>query len=255
LPGWVLRETGPLRRIGIHATCWFWLMNAIGYCRVSTQEQGQSGLGLEAQRAAIEGFAAREGITVADWFTEVESGKGSNALECRPQLAQALRQAKKLKTPVLVSKLDRLSRDVHFISGLMAQRVEFIVTDLGRQADPFVLHLYAALAQKERQMISERTRAGLSAAKSRGVKLGTSRCPPSAQQLAAAGAAQSSRADEFAKSVRPHLVTAMADANHNYTRAAVLLNQGKQLSAGEKAWERRSVAAAVRRLQKMGMWP
>ena len=152
-------------------------MNAIAYCRVSTREQGASGLGLEAQRAAIEAFAEREGIEVAQWYAEVETGKGSNALERRPQLASALSSAKKLKVPVLVAKLDRLSRDVHFISGLMAQRVEFIVTDLGRQADPFVLHLFAALAEKERQLISQRTKAGLAAAKARGTKLGSAARP------------------------------------------------------------------------------
>jgi DNA invertase Pin-like site-specific DNA recombinase len=230
-------------------------MNAIGYCRVSTVEQGKSGLGLEAQRAAIEAFARAEGVTVADWFTEVETGKGSDALDRRPKLAQALQQAKKLKVAVLVSKLDRLSRDVHFISGLMLQRVEFIVTEFGRQSDPFVLHLYAALAEKERQLISTRTKAGLAAARARGVKLGTSRAPATAQQLAAAGAAQTAIADEFAKSVRPHVLVAMNEAGNNYTRAAVILNAGTQLSADGKAWERRSVAAAVKRLQKMGMWP
>jgi DNA invertase Pin-like site-specific DNA recombinase len=230
-------------------------MNALGYCRVSTQEQGKSGLGLEAQKAAITAFAQREGIKVSYWFTELETGKGTNALDRRPLLAQALGWAKKMKVPVLVSKLDRLSRDVHFISGLMANRVEFIVCEFGKQADPFVLHLYAALAQKERELISSRTKAGLTAAKARGTLLGSAARKPSTQQLAAAGAALSARADEFAKSVRPHLVTAMADAGNNYTRAAVLLNQGKQLSAGEKAWERRSVAAAVRRLVKLGLWP
>lgn len=230
-------------------------MNCIGYCRVSTAEQGRSGLGLESQRAAIEAFARAEGVTVAQWFTEVETGKGSDALERRPQLAQALAQARKLKVPVVVSKLDRLSRDVHFISGLMASRVEFIVTDLGRQADPFVLHLFAALAQKERQLISARTKAGLAAAKARGTLLGGAARKPSAQQKQNAGKVATARADEFARSMRPHLAMAMSDAGGQYVRAAVLLNQGKQLSAGEKPWERRSVAAAVRRLQKMGMWP
>lgn len=230
-------------------------MNAVGYRRVSTQEQGISGLGLEAQREAIDRFAAGEGIAIVEWFTEVESAKGANALDRRPQLAAALKHAKKLKVPIVVSKLDRLSRDVHFISGLMSNRVEFIVTELGRQADPFVLHVYAALAEKERQMISQRTKAGLAAAKARGTLLGGAARKPSAQQRQNAGKALSARADEFAKSVRPHLVTAMADGQGNYTRAAVLLNQGKQLSAGEKAWERRSVSVAVRRLQKMGMWP
>src|SRR5579862_7114620 len=147
-------------------------MNAVAYTRVSTQEQGRSGLGLEAQRSAIQAFAAREGIVVDSWYTEVETGKGSDALDRRPQLAEALQTARQRKLPVLVSKLDRLSRDVHFISGLMAQRVEFIVTELGRQADPFVLHMFAALAEKERSLISQRTKAGLAAAKAKGVVLG-----------------------------------------------------------------------------------
>jgi len=230
-------------------------MNAVAYCRVSTREQGESGLGLEAQRAAIIAFAVREGITVETWYTEVETGKGSDALDRRPKLAEALRQAARGRMPVLVSKLDRLSRDVHFISGLMSNRAEFIVTELGRQNDPFVLHLFAALAQKERQLISERTKAGLAVAKAQGVKLGTSRCPPTTQQLAAAGAAQSAIADEFAKFVRPHLIVAMTEAGGNYERAAKTLNEGRQMSARSKLWERRSVSAAVKRLKKLGMWP
>ena len=93
-------------------------------------------------------------------YQEIETGSGADALERRPQLASALKVARKAKAPVLVAKLDRLSRDVHFISGLMSHRVEFIVCDLGRQSDPFVLHLYAALAEKERSMISARTKGG-----------------------------------------------------------------------------------------------
>lgn len=230
-------------------------MNCIGYCRVSTREQGQSGLGLEAQRGDIERFAAREGVTVVSWFTEVETAKGADAMDRRPQLARALREAKKLRAPVVVSKLDRLSRDVHFISGLMSNRVEFIVTELGRQADPFVLHLFAALAQKERQMISERTKAGLAAAKARGVKLGSSRRMPSAQQLENAGKVATGLANEFAKGARPHLVMAMKDSGNHYMRAAALMNEWGQLSYGSRPWERRSVSAAVKRLKKLGMWP
>lgn len=147
---------------------------AVAYLRVSSREQGKSGLGLEAQRAAIEAFAAREGLTVAEWYTEVESGKTvSDTLAARPQLAAALDSAKLLRCPVIVSKLDRLSRDVHFISGLMVQRVEFIACELGRSSDPFMLHLFAALAEKERAMISQRTRDALRALKARGVKLGS----------------------------------------------------------------------------------
>src|SRR5678816_1497088 len=111
---------------------------AIAYLRVSTHRQQRSGLGIEAQRAAIQHFAA---------------------------LAAA-------KCSVLVSKLDRLSRDVAFVAGLMAQRVPFIVAELGRDADPFMLHLYAALAEKERRLIAERTKAALAVRKASGARLG-----------------------------------------------------------------------------------
>ena len=143
---------------------------------------------------------------------------------------------------------------MHFISGLMAHRVEFIVTELGRQADPFVLHLFAALAEKERQMISARTKAGLAAAKARGKKLGTSLRMPSAQQLENAGKVASSAADEFAKKMRPHLAMAIKEGI-TYERAADLMNEWGTVSAKERRWERRSVSATVRRLKKMGMWP
>ncbi len=98
--------------------------------------------------------------------------KGADALDKRPQLAAALRKAKQIGAPIVVSKLDRLSRDVHFISGLMSKRVPFIVTQLGRNVDPFMLHIYAALAEKERAMISERTKDALRKARDRGVVLG-----------------------------------------------------------------------------------
>jgi len=144
----------------------------IAYIRVSTDKQGKSGLGLEAQREAIARFATAEALEVGGEFIEVETRKGADALDKRPQLAHALRQAKKLMAPIVVSKLDRLSRDVHFISGLMTKRVPFIVAALGKNVDPFMLHIYAALAEKERSMISERTRDALAKAKQRGVVLG-----------------------------------------------------------------------------------
>jgi DNA invertase Pin-like site-specific DNA recombinase len=144
----------------------------VAYLRVSTQKQSTSGLGLEAQGEAIRRFGEAEGRRVIETFTEVETGKGADALDRRPQLAAAIKAARKAKCPVVVSKLDRLSRDVHFISGLMRERVPFIVTELGADTDPFMLHIYAALAEKERRLISERTKASLAAAKARGVKLG-----------------------------------------------------------------------------------
>ena len=147
-----------------------------------------------SKREAVRRFAEAEGLELAGEHIEVESGKGADALDRRPQLAAALAEAKRGKCPVVVAKLDRLSRDVHFISGLMAQRVPFIVTELGADTDPFMLHIYAALAEKERRMIGERTRAGLAAAKKRGVKLGG---------LNAKGIAERQAARERAEQMRP----------------------------------------------------
>src|SRR6266852_6717258 len=130
----------------------------VTYIRVSTSQQGLSGLGIEAQRQALRQFAKAEGLELVREFVEVETGKGSDALDRRPQLKAALAAAKKLKCPVAVAKLDRLSRDVHFISGLMAHRVAFVVAELGADVDPFVLHLFAAVAEKERALISARTK-------------------------------------------------------------------------------------------------
>ena len=144
----------------------------IGYVRVSTSQQGRSGLGIEAQREALARFAASEGFELGRVFIEVETGKGADALDRRPQLRAALSDARRQRCPVAVAKLDRLSRDVHFISGLMAHRVPFLVAELGTDVDPFILHLFAALAEKERSMIAARTKAALAAAKARGVKLG-----------------------------------------------------------------------------------
>jgi len=145
---------------------------AIAYLRVSTQRQQRSGLDLDAQRAAIESFAANESLKIIAEYLEAETGKGSDALDRRPRLAAALAAAKGAKCCVVVAKLDRLSRDVAFVAGLMAQRVPFIVAELGRDADPFMLHLYAALAEKERRLISERTKPALAAKRAQGTVLG-----------------------------------------------------------------------------------
>jgi DNA invertase Pin-like site-specific DNA recombinase len=144
----------------------------VAYIRVSTSQQGRSGLGMEAQRDALVRFAKETGIEIEAEFVEVETGKGSDALDRRPQLAAALAKARALKCSLAVAKLDRLSRDVHFISGLMAHRVPFVVSELGSDVDPFLLHLYAALAEKERALISGRTKSALAAAKAKGIKLG-----------------------------------------------------------------------------------
>jgi DNA invertase Pin-like site-specific DNA recombinase len=149
------------------------MTSAIMYGRGSTGRQGKSGLGLDVQRQAVAAFAAQNGFTIEGEYIEVETGKGHDALARRPKLAAALAHAKRLKAPVVVSKLCRLGRDVHFISGLMSNRVPFIVTELGPNVDSFMLHIYAAVAQQERSLIASRTREALEAAKRRGVKLGT----------------------------------------------------------------------------------
>jgi DNA invertase Pin-like site-specific DNA recombinase len=170
------------------------MKTAIAYIRVSTGKQAKSGLGLEAQQAALARFAEAEGYSFLQTFEEVETGKGADALDRRPQLSDALQMAKKHDAPVVVAKLDRLSRDVHFISGLMQHRTPFIVAELGADCDPFMLHIYAALAEKERRLISRRTKDALAAKKAQGVKLGG---------LNAGGIAKRDEALQRAEQLRP----------------------------------------------------
>src|SRR5678815_4854216 len=168
---------------------------AVAYYRVSTKQQQRSGLGIEAQRATVARFAEVKQLTIIAEFVEAETGKGADALDRRPQLAAALAAARTAKCSVLVSKLDRLSRDVAFVSGLMAQRVPFIVAELGRDADPFMLHLYAALAEKERRLISERAKGALAIRKTTGTKLGN---PSNIAEAGSLGrGVQTAAADEF----------------------------------------------------------
>ncbi|WP_342616984.1 recombinase family protein [Rhodoferax sp. GW822-FHT02A01] len=161
------------------------MKQAILYKRVSTSEQGKSGLGLDAQALALARFCAAEGYWVVETFEEISSGKLD--IEARPELKAALAKAARLKCCVIVSKLDRLSRDVAFISGLMTNRVPFVVAELGADADPFILHLYAALAQKERQLISQRTKDALAPMVGTG-KLGNRTTDPKKMNLSDAQA-------------------------------------------------------------------
>ena len=147
------------------------MSKVVHYIRCSTQSQGRSGLGLEGQREALNRFAEAEGFQVVNEYIEIETAKGHDALERRPQLAKALAEAKIHKCPIVVSKLDRLSRSVNFISTLMVHGIKFIVAEFGPDVDSFVIHIYASLAEKERAMISQRTKDALKAAKARGVIL------------------------------------------------------------------------------------
>jgi DNA invertase Pin-like site-specific DNA recombinase len=210
---------------------------AIAYIRVSTQKQGRSGLGLEAQKDAIKRFAAAEGYRILLTYTDVETGKGSDALDKRKGLSTALTAAKTNGCPVIVAKLDRLSRDVAFIAGLMAQRVAFIVTELGANADPFMLHIYAALAEQERRMISTRTKAALAAAKQRGTRLGSPTGPTIHKERSAA----------FAASLKA-IVEPMIEIGFSTRRIAATLNARGIKSATGVAWSSMTVHRLIDRL-------
>src|SRR5688572_5872845 len=222
------------------------MKSAIAYYRVSTQRQGRSGLGLEAQRTAVARFAETESITIAGEFTEVETGKGADALDRRPQLAAALAMARQERWPVLGAKLDRLSRGVAFIAGLMAQRGPFIVAELGADADPFMLHLYAALAEKERRQISERTRAALAARRNRGQPLGNPRSLSTAAQLGRE--ASIAAADHFAENLRPLIESLNAARIRDLRGMAAALNARGTRSPRGGSWHVSSVKNLIKRL-------
>ena len=145
--------------------------NFVLYFRVSTARQGMSGLGLDAQRLTVAQYLAGGTRTVLAEFVEVETGKGANALEKRPELRSALDLCKRSGATLLIAKLDRLARNVHFVSGLMESKVQFVACDLP-EANQLTIHIMAAFAEHEARRISERTRDALAAAKARGVVLG-----------------------------------------------------------------------------------
>jgi DNA invertase Pin-like site-specific DNA recombinase len=172
----------------------------VTYLRVSTERQGQSGLGLEAQRKAVADHVAGKGEIVAE-YVEIESGKKND----RPQLARALAEAKRIGAVLLIAKLDRLARNVAFIANLLEAGVEIAAADMP-EANRFLLHVMAAVAEHEAQAISDRTRAALAAAKARGVALGWSMPGRAEEQRHAArkGAERNARkADQHAANVLP----------------------------------------------------
>ncbi|MER9580479.1 recombinase family protein [Mesorhizobium sp. M0276] len=216
----------------------------ISYLRVSTNGQSRSGLGLEAQRQAIARFAETEGFDIIAEFLEVETGKGADALSRRPQLAKALAAAKKAGCSIVVAKLDRLSRDVAFIAGLMARRVAFVVAELGPNVDPFVLHLFAAVAERERAMISERTRAALAAAKERGVQLGG---PKLAEAQQKSREVRMTQADAFAANILPIIRDIQASGVKSLRQIAVALNARGIATARGGTWTAVQVTDIINR--------
>jgi DNA invertase Pin-like site-specific DNA recombinase len=178
-------------------------MKYVAYYRVSTLKQGKSGLGLEAQQEMVRNFIRQNGGQLVVEYQEVESGKHDE----RHQLIKAMRHAHVVGGKLLVGKLDRLSRDLHFITSLQKSQVDFIVADMPN-CDSFTINIYGALAQRERELISERTKAGLAAAKARGVKLGkpenlTKEVADKGRQLGRQQ--QSNKANRLAAMIRPRI--------------------------------------------------
>jgi DNA invertase Pin-like site-specific DNA recombinase len=211
----------------------------IVYRRVSTGEQGRSRLGLDAQQEAIERFCASEHFTIAADFQDIASGK--LPVEARPGLKAALAKARKLKCPVVVSKLDRLSRDVHFISGLMKEKVDFIIVALPG-ATTFTLHIYAAIAEEERLMIGTRTSAALQRLKASGAQLGNRTNLPEAR--AKALAVRQAHARAFAGRVRPQ-IDDMLVAGRSMNAIAERLNALGVTTARGGRWDAKAVSRVL----------
>ena len=214
-------------------------LTAVSYLRVSTSKQGSSGLGREAQREAVSRYLAGCGCVQIGEFVEVETGRGANALARRPQLREALAMAKREGATLVIAKIDRLARNVHFVSGLMETGVPFVAADMPH-ADRFQLHLFAALAEKEAEQISRRTKEALAAAKARGVLLGRH-----------AMILRAKHQDEGLQRLEPlrAQLTDMAAAGLSVRRIAATLNAQGVASPGGGRWHIATVQRALARIK------
>ncbi len=204
----------------------------VAYYRVSTDRQGKSGLGLDAQRAAVAAYLAGRGEKIAD-FTEIESGKKND----RPQLAAALTVCRKQKARLIIAKLDRLARNVHFISGLMESGVDFVAVDMP-EANRLTLHILAAVAEHEREMISQRTKAALEQAKARGTQLGN---PRPAASLARGRVVKEAHLVAYRTQMRP-LILELHDQGWGQRAIARELNHRGLSTVRGKQWTAVQVA-------------
>jgi DNA invertase Pin-like site-specific DNA recombinase len=215
----------------------------VSYIRVSTGKQGRSGLGLEAQQSAIMDFLNGGSWELLKEFKEVESGKDDE----RPELLKALKLCQLTGATLIIAKLDRLSRDIHFITSLMKAGTDFVACDMP-QASQFTIHIYAALAQQERLFISERTKAALQAAKLRGVKLGTNNLTEDGRTKGARNAVQArqEKAQQYASSVSP-VVVELRDEGKSLRQIAKELNERSIRTArgGEGKWTAMKVKAVL----------
>lgn len=219
-------------------------LRVVTYARVSTEQQGRSGLGLEAQAAALDGYIRARGAVVVGSFIEVESGRRSD----RPELARAIAAARKHRATLLVAKLDRLARSVSFVSSIMDSGVDFAAADMP-SANRFTLHLMAAVAEHEADMISARTKAALAAAKARGVRLGGCRDRDAAAAgLAAGRAVQAARAAEAAALVMPLVVRLRAEGRSWAAIARQLEAEGVPTTSGAGSWTSSNVSRLAARV-------
>jgi DNA invertase Pin-like site-specific DNA recombinase len=212
----------------------------VAYYRVSTARQGRSGLGLDAQREAVRIFMGGSEAALAEAFTEVESGKNAD----RPQLARALDACRLTGSVLVIAKLDRLSRDAHFLLGLEKAGVEFVAADMPN-ANRLTVRLMAVIAQEEREMISARTKAALAAAKARGRKLGGNRGGPKVDP-AQGRAARSRAAADYARQVGPIALAAWQQAGSYGPAAAALTARGIRTPRGGQ-WTRAAVRTLIQR--------
>ena len=210
----------------------------IAYYRVSTQRQGQSGLGLDAQRASATAFLTTGEHELLAEFTEVESGKRNG----RPELAKAIDACRALGATLLIAKLDRLARNVHFISGLLESGVRFTAIDMPN-ADRFMLHVYAAMAEEEGRRISQRTKAALAAAKARGVQLGVNGSKLALQRK--------QQADKFSRELGPSIIRMHEFEGLSYSKVADRLNQSGQKSISGKQWHATTVYRIASRFRSL----
>ncbi|CAB3665220.1 recombinase family protein [Paraburkholderia rhynchosiae] len=214
----------------------------VTYLRVSTAKQGQSGLGLEAQQGAVDAYLSGDAWEVVGRFVEVETGKGANALDKRPQLRAALALCKKAGATLLIAKLDRLARNVHFITGLIETGVDFIAADMP-QANKVMIQMHAVMSEWERDEISRRTKAALAAAKARGVKLGGA----GPANLRPNVEARQKAANEFAAKLSATLSGFVAQGMTQIAMVAELNAIGIKTPTG-KAWARTQLQRTLARL-------
>ncbi|WP_029728746.1 recombinase family protein [Sphingomonas sp. UNC305MFCol5.2] len=218
-------------------------MRTINYYRVSTAKQGRSGLGLEAQRAAIDAFCSARGCEPLGEYIEVESGKRDD----RPELAKALHHAKVTGGTLVIAKLDRLSRNLAFLAALQDAGTKFLAADMP-EANELTIHIMAAMAQAERKAISKRTKEALAAAKARGQKLGNpmgAKAFGAYQGNGAAVDAIKAKAKAFAADVMP-IIHAIRSEGHTSLRAiASELNSRGIVTARGGRWAAQSVSDVI----------